>query len=109
MAGCGSGDGMVIDLSPMRAIDIDPIRRVARVEPGLTCHDVAQALRPYGLAVDNLRSVELIAADGQFLTASADDNPELFWGLRAGGGNFGIATAFEFDLHPAGVIAARTA
>jgi FAD/FMN-containing dehydrogenase len=58
----------------------------------------------YGLTIDRLRSVELVTADGQLLRASANENPELFWGLRGGGGNFGVATAFEVDLHPGGTI-----
>jgi FAD/FMN-containing dehydrogenase len=61
-------------------------------------------VRAYGLTIDHLRSVELVTADGQLLCASADENPELFWGLRGGGGHFGIATAFELDLHPGGMI-----
>jgi FAD/FMN-containing dehydrogenase len=125
---------MVIDLSRMKAISIDPERRTARLEPGLTWNEVANALQPYGLAltsgdtgtigvgglllgggigwmarkygltIDHLRSVELVTADCKFLRASADEHAELFWGLRGGGGNFGIATAFEVDLHPAGTV-----
>ena len=135
IAGYGTNyNGMVIDLSPMKAITIDPQQRTARIEPGLTCGEVANALQPYGLAltssdtasvgiggrllgggigwmvrkyglaIDHLRAVELVTADGEFLRASADEHADLFWGLRGGGGNFGIATAFEVDLHPAGVI-----
>jgi FAD/FMN-containing dehydrogenase len=126
--------GMVIDLSHMKSITINPEQRTARLEPGLTWNEVAGALQPYGLAitsgdtgtvgvgglllgggigwmvrkhgltVDRLRAVELVTADGQLLRASADENAELFWGLRGGGGNFGIATAFEVDLHPAGMV-----
>jgi FAD/FMN-containing dehydrogenase len=57
-------------------------------------------VRKYGLAIDHLRAVELVPADGRLLRASADEQSELFWGLRGGGGNFGVATAFEVDLHP---------
>src|SRR3989442_1735042 len=56
--------------------------------------------RKYGLACDNLRSVDVVTASGGFLTASATSHPDLFWGVRGGGGNFGIVTAFEYDLHP---------
>ena len=135
VAGYGTNDGgMVIDLSHMKAITIDPERRTARLEPGLTWGEVATALQPHGLAltagdtatvgvgglllgggigwmvrkhglaIDHLRAVELVTADGEFLRASADENSELFWGLRGGGGNFGIATAFEVDLHPGGMV-----
>jgi len=134
LAGHSTSDGgMVIDLSDMKAISIDPTRRIARIEPGLTWGEVAWSAhahglgltsvdmasvgvgglllgggigwmaRKYGLAIDHLRSVELVTADGQFLRASEHSHAELFWGLR-GGGNFGVATAFEVDLHPAGTV-----
>ncbi|MBD2565667.1 FAD-binding oxidoreductase [Nostoc linckia FACHB-391] len=61
-------------------------------------------VRAYGLTIDRLQAVELVTADGQLLRTSADENPELFWGLRGGGGNFGIATAFEVNLHPGGTV-----
>jgi FAD/FMN-containing dehydrogenase len=133
--GYGSNNGgLVIDLSGMRTITVDPIRRTARLEPGLTWGEVANTLQPFGLAmtsgdvasvgvgglllgggigwmvrsygltIDNLRSVELVTADGQLRRASAEENPELFWGLRGGGGNFGIATAFEVNLHLGGTV-----
>jgi FAD/FMN-containing dehydrogenase len=135
IAGHSTNDGgMVIDLSKMKAITIDPTRRTARIEPGLTWAEVAAAAQPYGLAltsgdmgsvgvgglllgggigwmvrkygltIDRLRAVELVTADGAFLRASADEQAELFWGVRGGEGNFGVATAFEVDLHPAGMI-----
>jgi FAD/FMN-containing dehydrogenase len=126
--------GLAIDLSNMKTITIDPVRQTARLEPGLTWGEVAKTLQPFGLAmtagdvasvgvggllqgggigwmvraygltIDRLRAVELVTADGQLLRASADENPELFWGLRGGGGNFGVATAFEVNLHPGGTI-----
>jgi FAD/FMN-containing dehydrogenase len=128
--------GMLIDLSPMKAITIDRIRRIARIEPGLTWGEVARATHAYGLAltsgdmasvgvgglmlgggigwmvrkhgqaIDHLRAVELVTASGEILRASERAHPELFWGLRGGGGNFGVSTAFEVDLHPAGTVLA---
>ena len=126
--------GVLIDLSPMKAITIDRRRRIARIEPGLTWGEVARAahvyglgltsgdmasvgvgglmlgggigwmVRKHGLAIDHLRAVELVTASGEILRASERVHPELFWGLRGGGGNFGVATAFEVDLHPAGTV-----
>jgi FAD/FMN-containing dehydrogenase len=61
-------------------------------------------VRKYGLTIDRLCAVELVTADGQFLRASADQHADLFWGMGGGGGNFGVATAFEVDLHPAGMV-----
>jgi FAD/FMN-containing dehydrogenase len=125
-------DGVTIDLRPMKGIDIDPGARTCRAEAGATWGELDAATQEYGLAVtggrvsttgvsglalgggsgwierkcgytvDNLLSVETVTADGQILTASADENPELFWGTRGGGGNFGVATSFEFRLHPIG-------
>jgi FAD/FMN-containing dehydrogenase len=137
MVGYGTNEGgMVIDLSGMKAIAVDPQRRTARLEPGLTWGEVAYALQPYGqaltagdtatvgvgglilggglgwmvrkygLTIDHLRAVEMVTADGELLRASADENSELFWGLRGGGGNFGAATSFEVDLHPGGTVLA---
>lgn len=127
-------DSMVIDLSQMKALAIDPVQSTARLEAGLTWGEVAEAaqayglaltsgdtatvgvgglllgggigwmVRKHGLALDHLRAVELVTADGQIVRASADENADLFWGVRGGGGNFGIATAFEVSLHPAGMI-----
>lgn len=126
--------GLVIDFSYMKTITIDPVHHTARLEPGLTWGEVAKKLQPFGLAltagdvasvgvgglllgggigwmvraygltIDRLQAVELVTADGQLLRASADEHPELFWGLRGGGGNFGIATAFEVNLHPGGTV-----
>jgi FAD/FMN-containing dehydrogenase len=126
-------DGLVIDLTPMKGVWIDPAARVARVQAGLTWAEVNHDLQPFGLAAtggfvgttgvagltlggglgwlvrkhglacDNLLSVDLVTADGEFLRASATENADLFWGLRGGGGNFGVATSFEFRVHPVGV------
>jgi FAD/FMN-containing dehydrogenase len=133
VAGHGTCDnGLVIDLSPMKNIEIDPEIRVARVEPGCNWGELDQATQTYGLATpggvvsdtgvagltlggglgwlrnkwglscDNLLSVEMVTADGRTLRASESENSELFWGIRGGGGNFGIVTSFEFQLHPIG-------
>jgi FAD/FMN-containing dehydrogenase len=129
-------DGLLLDLSPMKGIRVDPVARTGRAEPGLTWGELdaeAQAfglatigvdvstvgiagvtlgggfgwlVRSYGLACDTLRSVDLVTADGRFLTASATENADLFWGVRGGGGNFGIVTSFEYQLHPVGQLLA---
>jgi FAD/FMN-containing dehydrogenase len=134
-AGFGTCDGgVLIDLSRLKQIDIDPGSRRARIEPGLTWAQVASAAhahglaltssnsgsvgvgglllggdigwmaRKYGLAIDRLRAVELVTAHGHFVRASATQHADLFWGLRGGGGNFGVATAFEVELHPGGTV-----
>ena len=125
-------DGVMIDLSLMKAVSVDPAARVARAAGGLVWSELDLATQRYGLAttsgaissvgiggltlgggfghlmrrhgltVDNLRAVDLVTADGERLRVDGDSEPELFWGLRGGGGNFGIATAFEYDLHPVG-------
>jgi FAD/FMN-containing dehydrogenase len=122
--------GMVIDLSPMKLVTVDSAAKTARAEAGCTWADVDRATHPFGLATtgglvsttgiagftlgggigwlmrkygltcDNLRGIDLVTADGQLVRASATENPDLFWGLRGGGGNFGIATAFTYDLNP---------
>jgi FAD/FMN-containing dehydrogenase len=127
-------DGVVLDLSPMQGVRVDPERRTARVNggvlwgefdretqafglatpggrvsttgvAGLTLGSGSSWLeRKHGLAVDNLLSVDVVTADGRLLTASEEENDDLFWGLRGGSGNFGIATSFEFRLHPIGPI-----
>ncbi|AFK19984.1 FAD-binding oxidoreductase [Haloferax mediterranei ATCC 33500] len=125
-------DGLVIDCSEMTGVKVDPDAQTAWVQSGATWADLDHETQEFGLATpggvvsdtgiagltlgggighlrckyglscDNLRSVELVTADGEFLRASADENPELFWGLRGGGGNFGVVTAFEYELHPVG-------
>jgi FAD/FMN-containing dehydrogenase len=124
--------GLLIDLSLMRSVRVDPISGTARVEPGATLADFdkeAQTFglatplginsttgiagltlgggfgwttRKFGLTVDNLISADVITADGRLLRASQKEHPDLFWALRGGGGNFGIVTSFEFKLHPLG-------
>ena len=122
--------GLVIDLEPMKGIRVDPKTRTARVEAGCTWGDVDHAThafglatvsgfisttgvsgltlggghgyltRKYGLTVDNLLAADVVLADGRFVTASTDENSDLFWAIRGGGGNFGIVTSFQFRLHP---------
>ena len=123
-------DGVVIDLSPMKGIRVDPAARTARAEGGCTWGDFNHATYAYGLAttggivsttgiggltlgggigylsrafglsLDNLLSADVVTADGQLLVASERENADLFWALRGGGGNFGVVTSFEFQLHP---------
>ncbi len=127
-------DGLVIDLSPMKGIRVDPHARTVRAEAGLTWGEFDHETQAFGLAVtggrfsttgiagltlgsgsgwlerkcgltaDNLLSADIVTADGSLLTASATENEELFWGLRGGGGNFGIVTSFEYRLHEIGPI-----
>ncbi|WP_162054659.1 FAD-binding oxidoreductase [Pontibacter pamirensis] len=124
--------GLMIDLKPMHAVRINAVKCTARVEPGCTLADFdheAQAFglatptginsttgiagltlgggfgwlsRKYGLTIDNLLSADVVTADGQLMQASQDVNPNLFWAIRGGGGNFGIVTSFEFQLYPVG-------
>jgi FAD/FMN-containing dehydrogenase len=126
--------GLMLDLSPMKAARVDPARRVVAAGPGLTWGELDTAtqrhglattggiisttgvagltlggghgwlMRRHGLACDNLASVEIVTADGVPRRASDDEDPALFWGVRGGGGNFGVVTSFEFRLHPLGTI-----
>jgi hypothetical protein len=126
--------GLMIDLAAMKSIRVDPARRTARAEPGVTWGEFdreTQAFglatpggqisttgiagvtlgggwghlaRRYGLVSDNLISVDLVTADGALLTASTDQNSDLFWGIRGGGGNFGVVTSLEYRLHQVGPV-----
>jgi len=127
-----SDGGLMVDLSPMKTVRVDPEAKCAHVGPGATLRDVdheTQAFglhfpvginsttgisgltlgggfgwtsRKYGLTIDNLTAADVVTADGKMLRASATENPDLFWAIRGGGGNFGIVTRFEFALHAMG-------
>ena len=127
-----SDGGVVIDTSPMQGIRVDPAGRRAVAQPGLTWsafdHEtqafglavtgglvsstgiagftlgggIGWLLRKYGLTCDNLLSADVVTADGQLVTASEQEHPDLFWALRGGGGNFGVVTSLEYRLHPVG-------
>ena len=127
-------DGLVVDLSQMRAVRVNPATGTVRVDPGCTAADLDHAThafglavplgivgstgvsgltlgggtgyltRKYGLTVDNLLEVDMVLADGSFATASKDSHPDLFWAVRGGGGNFGVVTSFLFQAHPAKMV-----
>ena len=133
VSGLSTNDGgIVVDVRPMKQIEMDPAARSVRVGAGVTWGELDRATqehglattggrvsttgvagftlgggsgwleRSYGLACDNLVAVDLVTADGREVTASADEHPDLFWALHGGGGNFGVATSFVFGLHPVG-------
>ena len=133
--GLGSvDDGLVIDLSMMKGVRVDPASRTVRIGPGCTSGDVDHAThvfglavpfgivsttgvagltlgggsgyltRKYGLTIDNLLEADVVLADGSFVTASGKENADLFWALRGGGGNFGVVTSFLFQAHPVSMV-----
>jgi len=137
VAGNAVRDGAVmLDLSGMKAVRVDPKTRTVRAEPGLTLGEFDRATQAfglattlgvvsvtgiagltlggglgwlngrYGLACDNLISAHVATADGQLLRANAQENEDLFWGIRGGGGNFGVVTSFEYQLHPVDLVLA---
>ncbi|MGH7894329.1 MAG: FAD-binding oxidoreductase [Candidatus Binatia bacterium] len=137
LAGKSTCDGgMVIDVSELKSIQIDPDKRIARADAGVLLGEFDHATQAfglattlgtapptgiaglttggglgwlmgkYGLACDNVREVQVVTADGHTLTANAEQNADLFWGVRGGGGNFGIVTSFEYQLHPVGPVLA---
>ena len=127
-------DGLVIDLSRMRSVFVDPASRRVRIQGGATLGDIDREthvfglavpcgivpktgiggltlgggvgwlIRKYGMSIDNLLSAEIVTADGKVLAASASQNEDLFWALRGGGGNFGVVTSFEFQAHPVSTV-----
>jgi FAD/FMN-containing dehydrogenase len=135
LAGFGSvDDGVVLDLSHLKGVSIDPERQVAWVQPGVTSEELAPLaaqhglglstgdaptvgiggltlgggvglmVRTYGLTIDSLRSAEVVTADGRLVTASDEAHQDLFWAIRGGGGNFGVVTGFEFQLREVGTV-----
>jgi hypothetical protein len=133
-SGKAVGEGLMIDLSPMKGVRIDPRRRTARAEAGLTLAELDRDCQRFGLATplgvvsatgiagltlggglgwlggkhglacDNVLSVDIVTADGALLTVSPAEHPELFWAVRGGGGNFGVVTSFEYRLHEVGPV-----
>lgn len=129
-------DGLVIDLAPIKYVHVDPAARTVRVGGGCTWGDVDHAThafglavpsgiisttgvggltlgggmghltRTYGLTIDNLLAADVVLADGNFVVASADENSDLFWAIRGGGGNFGVVTSFLFQAHPVRMVCA---
>ncbi|MBA2343688.1 MAG: FAD-binding oxidoreductase, partial [Rubrobacter sp.] len=129
-----SDGGLMLDLSPMKGIRVDPVRRIAQAQAGLTLGEFDHETQAFGLATtlgvvsvtgiagltlggglgwlngkhglacDNLLSADVVTADGRLLTASDEENEDLFWGIRGGGGNFGVVTSFEYQLHPVGPV-----
>ena len=129
-------DGLVIDLSRIKYVHVDPAARTVRVGGGCVWGDVDHATHPFGLAVpsgiiattgvggltlgggmghltrqygltiDNLLAADVVLSDGRFVTASADENTDLFWAIRGGGGNFGVVTSFLFQAHPVSMVCA---
>jgi FAD/FMN-containing dehydrogenase len=135
VAGFAINDGgLVIDLALMKGIHLDPVRRTATVQPGLTLGEIDRATQEHGWAVplgivsmtgiagltlgggigwlngkhglscDNVLAAEVVTADGRLLRASPTEHADLFWGLRGGGGNFGVVTSFTYQLHPVGPV-----
>lgn len=126
--------GLMIDLSPMNRVQVDATRRVARAEPGLTLGELDRACQAvglatptgnvsmtgiagltlgggigwlnglHGLACDNVLAVDIVTADGELRTASAESHPDLFWAVRGGGANVGVVTAFDYRVHPVGPV-----
>ena len=131
---CVRDGALMIDLSEMRGIHVDPVARTVRAQPGVTwaefnretqLHGLAVTggtvsttgiagltlggglgwlMSKYGLTCDNLLSAEVVTADGRVITAAEGEHPDLYWALRGGGGNFGVVTSFEYRLHPVGPI-----